>query len=394
LSTFRAAHFLLDNGTLLTVGQPTADPNNPLPTDGITTYDANRGITLGAGGGTLAAQVGSSPSPYLLTFPQPIAGSGPLTLTTDSQSIINLAGPNTYTGATTITNGSTVQVTGSGSLGGGLVTNNGTLQAQTTFSAPGGITGSGSTTIGDGTNPAVVSAGFYRLPSLTVSAGATAQVLPSGGANSSTSKIGTLSLTPTSLVDITDNKLILSQPAGTWNGTAYTGVSGLVQSARGTGTWTGTTGITSSTAASNPNPKLYSIGVVKAGDIKNVPDSATTTFGGQTVLGSDTLVMATYGGDANLDGKINIDDYGLIDSHVGQSGTAFGWHNGDFNYDGKINIDDYGIIDANIGAQGAPLPTALLADGAVAIPGVAAVPEPACLGLLVGAMLMRRRRPR
>jgi hypothetical protein len=31
-----------------------------------------------------------------------------------------------------------------------------------------------------------------------------------------------------------------------------------------------------------------------------------------------------------------------------------GWSNGDFNYDGKINIDDYVIIDGNIGNQGPP----------------------------------------
>jgi hypothetical protein len=37
---------------------------------------------------------------------------------------------------------------------------------------------------------------------------------------------------------------------------------------------------------------------------------------------------------------------------VGQSGTVFGWYNGDFNFDGKINIDDYGLIDSVIGAQG------------------------------------------
>jgi hypothetical protein len=57
-------------------------------------------------------------------------------------------------------------------------------------------------------------------------------------------------------------------------------------------------------------------------------------------------------GDANLDGKVNIDDYGRIDSNVGQSGVVFGWYNGDFNFDGKINIDDYGLIDSVIGAQG------------------------------------------
>src|SRR5205814_1482555 len=70
----------------------------------------------------------------------------------------------------------------------------------------------------------------------------------------------------------------------------------------------------------------------------------------------DTLVMYTYGGDANLDGKIDIADYGQIDFNV-PLGTS-GWYNGDFNYDGKIDIADYGIIDFNIGIQGAPSSTA------------------------------------
>ena len=69
------------------------------------------------------------------------------------------------------------------------------------------------------------------------------------------------------------------------------------------------------------------------------------------MLGSDSVAMVTWGGDANLDGKINIDDYGQIDFNVSSSGSVFGWYNGDFNYDGKINIDDYGIIDFNVGAQ-------------------------------------------
>ena len=54
---------------------------------------------------------------------------------------------------------------------------------------------------------------------------------------------------------------------------------------------------------------------------------------------ADLLVMYTYAGDANLDGKIDIDDYGQIDSNVSKSDTVFGWFNGDFNYDGAISIE-------------------------------------------------------
>src|SRR4030095_7099893 len=96
------------------------------------------------------------------------------------------------------------------------------------------------------------------------------------------------------------------------------------------------------------NGNYHSIGVAKASDVR--PSSATTTvlWAGQTITGTDTLVMYTYGGDANLDGKINVDDYIRIDSGI--AAGLRGWSNGDFNYDGKVNIDDYTtVIDANIG---------------------------------------------
>ena len=117
----------------------------------------------------------------------------------------------------------------------------------------------------------------------------------------------------------------------------------------------------------------------------------TSTWAGQTVTATDTLVLYTYGGDANLDGKINVDDYGRIDLNI-PLGTR-GWYNGDFNYDGKINVDDYGIIDFNVGIQGPPFPTA----GGSAGGGVSAVPEPGAAGaLLTAASLWRalRRRKR
>src|SRR4030095_1458345 len=113
--------------------------------------------------------------------------------------------------------------------------------------------------------------------------------------------------------------------------------------------------------------------------------------------GSDSIAMVTWGGDANLDGKINIDDYGLIDGNVSKAGTVFGWNKGDFNYDGKINIDDYGIIDGNISRQTGVFATA---GNAATLEGIAAVPEPGSTGLLIGALgysltrASRRRRRR
>ena len=107
---------------------------------------------------------------------------------------------------------------------------------------------------------------------------------------------------------------------------------------------------------------------------------------------SDVLVMYTYRGDANLDGKINVDDYGRIDFNSSLPGVG-GWFNGDFNYDGKINVDDYGIIDFNIAIQGAPFATSSSSSPLLA--GMSAIPEPTGGVLAIaGLMLLRPRRRR
>jgi hypothetical protein len=108
--------------------------------------------------------------------------------------------------------------------------------------------------------------------------------------------------------------------------------------------------------SSAPGP-LNALGAAKASQVFTINGTQTAVFASQTVDANAVLVKYTYGGDANMDGKLNVDDYGRIDSNIGL-GTA-GWYNGDFNYDGKVNVDDYGIIDSNIGIQGPPLANAL-----------------------------------
>jgi hypothetical protein len=170
--------------------------------------------------------------------------------------------------------------------------------------------------------------------------------------------VGDLTITGGGGFDLADDSLILSLGSATaWNGSAYDGVAGLIASGRngaaagGGGLWSGSGIVTSSAGSGN----LTTIGFATAATLLGLGDGETALWQGQTVDASAVLVKYTYGGDANLDGKINIDDYGRIDSNVGRNGSVFGWYNGDFNYDGNINIDDYGIIDANIGVQGPPL---------------------------------------
>jgi hypothetical protein len=223
-------------------------------------------------------------------------------------------------------------------------------------------------------------------------------VLASNGSNLRVIKTPSVSIPgPTGKIDLQDNKLITATTAGTWNGSSYSGVTGLIATGKGTGNlWDGATGIvTSQSNAIGSN--YHSIGVATASDVRPATATATGLWAGQTITGTDTLVMYTYGGDATLDGKINVDDYIKIDSGIAAGLT--GWSNGDFNYDGKVNIDDYTtIIDANIGNQnGFVFPTA----GGISerFSGVSAVPEPTSVSLTGLALLSisvarrRRRRP-
>jgi fibronectin-binding autotransporter adhesin len=275
-----------------------------------------------------------------------VGGSGTLTL----------ANVNALTGANnvTATNGGTVVLAASNNYTGSTTVDAGTkLQALTD------LTTSSALSVGGTLELAAGGTRVLRSPSVTV--------------------------TGAGRIDLHDNKLITQTAVGTWTGSNYTGVTGLIKSGRNGGGWTGSGIVTSQTQAASGN--LTTLGIATASQAKGIATTATAVFSGQTVTGSDTLVMYTYGGDANLDGKINVDDYTRIDFNVPLGAT--GWFNGDFNYDGKINVDDYTIIDFNVGIQGAQFPTG------AGLGGVSAVPEPSLTGVLaLGALagVSRRRR--
>jgi len=83
-------------------------------------------------------------------------------------------------------------------------------------------------------------------------------------------------------------------------------------------------------------------------------------------------------GDANLDGKVDLSDFGILKQNFG-TGTGTGRAQGDFNADGQVDLSDFGILKENFGRAGA-----------------AAVPEPTTLSLItlavsLFAFTMRRR---
>jgi autotransporter-associated beta strand protein len=140
---------------------------------------------------------------------------------------------------------------------------------------------------------------------------------------------------------------------------------------RGDGSWTGTSGITSSVAATDVASSIpRGVGWLDNGD------------------GTVTAAFAAPG-DTNLDWQVDVLDasnflsFGKFDTSLPST-----WLEGDFNYDGVVDVLDAadffgtGLYDA--GSYNAP----------VGASGIAAVPEPSAwsLAALAGAVLLWRRR--
>jgi hypothetical protein len=347
--------------------------------DGFNTPSSNK-LTWGAGS-TLAVDAGAFPGVGALNFTRTAGttaavsvGAG-ATLLVNSGATVNLGG--TQDALSDGTND--VDVTNNSATGLNITADNKNV---------GTVSGSGTTTVNSSTS---LTATAVRQGTLNANGNVTIRPNGTTGGAGGVSNINNLTLGPSVRFDIGNNKLVTKNGVGSAVAGTYNGVSGLIQSGRNGGGWGGNGIVTSQSTATTSN--VTSIGVATASQVKSIASGATATWAGQTVTGSDTLVMYTYGGDANLDGKINVDDYGRIDFNV-NLGVA-GWYNGDFNYDGKINVDDYGIIDFNVGIQGAPFFTAGGSQSASGLSGVSAVPEPATLGVLaVGAMGLAARRRR
>jgi probable HAF family extracellular repeat protein len=88
------------------------------------------------------------------------------------------------------------------------------------------------------------------------------------------------------------------------------------------------------------------------------------------------LLSPEVPGDANGDGKVDINDLTIVLSHFGESKQT--WSAGDFNGDGKVDINDLTIVLANFGQS----------IGVSAGSMLSAVPEPGALALLLAATLL------
>jgi len=164
----------------------------------------------------------------------------------------------------------------------------------------------------------------------------------------------------TSRLDLSDNDMVIdyaageTSPIGGFDGSAYTGITGLIASSYNFGSWDGAHGIRTSQADAGSAVGLTTLAIGDAAGTLGIGENDTVMFGGETIDGSSALIKYTYAGDLNFDGLVDAGDYGIVDNYFQFPGTD-AYANGDFNYDGLIDAADYGVIDNSFQLQGVPL---------------------------------------
>jgi len=246
--------------------------------------------------------------------------------------------------------------------------------------------GSGTLTLGTGLTASSLTIGSGKL------ALATNTTLGSGstlGPVSSNINISSLTITLAGTLDIANNHILIDYTSSD----PIAAIHQYLLNGYNNGHWNGPGGIISSAAALNSH---YGIGWADGGD-------GTHSVSG--LLGGEIELKYTLLGDANLDGTVNGSDFSILAANFGLGHTN--WDQGNFLYGSSVNGSDFSALAANFGqgdsgaavavspADIAALDAFAIANG-LPLPTIAAVPEPATLGLLtlssMGLLLKRRRR--
>jgi Ca2+-binding RTX toxin-like protein len=190
-------------------------------------------------------------------------------------------------------------------------------------------------------------AGFtasQRLGELNLASNALATLTPAGGGNNVLT-LGSLNLTETSTLNITNNGLILDYAPNT--ASLISAVQILLARGYHNGAWDGA-GITSSLAdASN-----FALGFAEAADV-----APGGTFLNQPTDNTAVVVRFTRYGDANLDGKVDFNDLVHLAQNYNTTVAANphgSWNSGDFTYDGAVNFTDLVQLAQNTNAPVVP----------------------------------------
>jgi autotransporter-associated beta strand protein len=362
-------------------------------------YSGNTAFNMGVAGVVQLGVNNALPSTTTLTFntigngtsgtnvTTPAAGPGQFDLNGKSQALVAIAtGTGTATTGTVSWDGGRITNTAAGASTltvtldsgaatyAGLVTGNinlvkqggGTQVLTQRLGTTGSITVSGGTLELAGTNAS--SATYATVASSTGIAvsGGTLKVDAATGTKAGVVVANTLSLSGTGVFDLANNDLIVRS-----GGATPAAINGWLVNAAN---------LKSSSADSNYGLNLY------------VTAYAGTTFDGVSLNVGDIVVNYGLLGDVNLDGRVDGKDYKIM-----QEGLVVGGYDGisnytlDVNKDGVLNASDLGFVISH-------LSTGLTTDNGTSENdgGVAAIPEPSAMGVLVAAMplVTRRRRSR
>jgi fibronectin-binding autotransporter adhesin len=379
-TTVTAGSLILNGGTgTTTVNGGTLALGNPINAGSLTIVGANSNT------GTTTVLSGT----LLLTGANVYTGtvSGPT---------LNLAGAYEAVGATNsisvpvvlasptekLTVNGTLAISGSVSgIGHGLVKDGaGTLQLS-------GSNSYGSTTVNAGTLVVSSAAALPAGQGLTLS-GAGATVTFDNNLNAAVNA-GTLRTGPGSLLNIGNNTLIVNLGSASGQKGSTNAIRSAIQIAYHGGAW-GTSG-SGLTLGTTTDP-LAAIGYMDVND-GNAGQSAKTSLNGVSLPANSAIIAYTHVGDANLDGSVNIKDFGLLERHLGTTSSAT-WDEGDFNYDGAVGIADFGLLRSAFGVSVGPTPrgsnSLIGSQAAVQSSGGGAspmVPEPATLVLLTSGVI-------
>ncbi len=330
-------------------------------------FDSSHSYTIAAGsGGTLVMNGGGGTAAINDSGGNHFI-SAPVTLSTNT--------------AITVSNsGNTLQISGAiGGSGGITLSGNGTL-ALDAANAYGG-----STTVSSGDLVVAASGGLPTNKQLTIDAGGKVQLALNTGGET----LSSLSISANGTLDLGNNHMIVSDSGGSIDST----IRAYLAAGYNGGAWNGTSatsGVVMTSAPITIGSGTYSIGYA---------DGANNVVAG---LPSGKLEVAyTLAGDANLDGKVDSADFGILADNYGASGAN--WDQGDFNYDGKVDSADFGILAVNYGQSAGSNADVVTAADWAALDAFAEanglmsdVPEPASGGLsllgLVGAIGLRKRR--
>ncbi|MDP9174848.1 MAG: hypothetical protein M3O30_13435 [Planctomycetota bacterium] len=279
------------------------------------------------------------------------------------------------------------------------------------ISSLGAVSGNGSLSVGNptGSSAYMTVTSISQQSVLIDSTGVVAITGTNGSANS----VNSLQINSGGLLNLGSSALTINYGTGLSPNAVVAGYisSGYHNSAM---PWTGTAGITSSSAASDPGHHSVAFADGADGVVVNLPGVVSSAVPGGGVLpAGNELVTYAYAGDANLDGKVDFSDFVILSNHYG--GTFTNWDQGNFNYDSTVDFSDFVILSNNFGegvtggnGSGA---TALelarynalagsfgISQGQIAAwdATIASLPEPGCLlPLVIGVgVVMRRGRGR